>query len=832
MLFLVPTHKLEDDGNGSTQASKVLVVLPRKTDLCSNVVVSEKAITTTLGTNDTLDTINPYDIHRRGSSTSTPNHAKDYLGVSQPTWPQQGQTNTPEPTQQPNSNHGKDSQRLGISDAMTRARRHSHTGLVESDLDSQIPFSRTRSRSRQSISHGVPYQYQRAKTPKSLRSVFRRYRTTEESPLLTSASFGTLYRFGATINEFDMEDAISSDPLKIVTQRDSTGRLQHSGSTLSNIRPLSVITGIDGLSSQELLHYAPTQEAMHIEPDSDGEIETDLGIESDQAALATTSSSISTTKRQRRESSETVDIDGISDEDVESASAKQAASNNNSNNDDHLEAPRQQKDGSSGSESASGSDVEQSPGEDPESMDIESDALDADMNMILGMASDMDLVMPQFDDAYLHDWKAGPAFMGLSSQRASSVASVGSASSLAGSHSSCTTITVSSHSTPESHEVGPRLSSVPQMDSPPVSPAILAARAHSHSPFRSARSSDGSLSPRSSSSQPSGPQDLTTIHRDIDNLRRHRDSLKENIDSKGSGSSSSVPEASSSINQKLGSISSASSTSAASISSSSSDRKGQPGPIYFKPTRLPDQPPHQNVMIIQSNQWTFDSKTPSGIPGVPPPLAVSNRDGNQIYKMNEPLSQSISLLPKPLPPASTQPPQASSLSSVTTQSHPIVHAALQQPGQQPPQSRSRSPEVQVVRRVTTKAISMATRNNPVKTPQQVQDAYYAKRERQLQEQKDWRKSSGTVPITTTVPPTTIASSGLGVSVGLGPPPKVHSLERNLSGPDSELPAAYYIPPSAFRTEASVIAEREAALRQRRLEEEESLKESLLNLPSP
>ena len=819
MLFLVPTHKLEEDGNGSTLPSKVLVVLPRKTDLCSNVVVSEKAIRTTLGTNDTLDTIGPYEIHRRGSSSSTPKQARVYLGISQPAWPQEVQFNLPEPAQQSNSNRGKDSQRLGIDDSLTRTRRHSHTGLIESNL-----AARTRSRSRQSISYGIPYQYQRAKTPKSLRSFFRRYRTTEESPLLTSASFGTIYQSGTTINEFDMEDPLASDPLKIIKQFGSTGLLQHSGYILSNIRPLSTITGIDGQSPQELLHHIPNQETMHIETDSDGEIDIDPGIESDQAASAMASSS--TTKRQRRESSETVDIDGISDDDAEPASTNPVSGTNSNSGHNRPKVPRQQKGGSSGSESTSGSDVDHSPKEHPESMDIEDDTLDADMNMILGMASDMDLVMPQFDDAYLQDWKADPVLTRLNKRRASSVVSVGSVSSLAGSHSSCTTITISSHSTPESHEVGPRLSSMPQMDSPPVSPAMVAARAHSHSPFGSTRSVDGSLSPRSSSSQPSEQQDLTTIHRDIDNLRRHRDSLKENTD-KGAGSSSSVPAVSSSASQKSGSISSASSTSGASTSSSSTDRKGQPGPIYFKPTHLPEQLPHQNVMIIQSNQWTFDSKTPCGVPSVPPPLPASNRDGNQIYKMNETLPQSISSFPKQLPPVSPQVPLHPNMA-------PLPQSMTQQPLiSQLSQSRPRSPEVEVLRRVTTKAISMATRNNPVTTPQQVQDAYYAQRERQVQEHKEWRKSASTVvAAATSAASTATASSGLGVSVGPSFPPNVHSLDRNLAGPGGELPAAYYIPPSAFRTEASVLAEREAAVRQRRLAEEESLKESLLNLPSP
>ncbi|KAG0051674.1 hypothetical protein BGZ83_003465 [Gryganskiella cystojenkinii] len=902
MLFLVPAQKI-DDGSGtgtSASPSKVLVVLPRQTDLSSTIVVPERAIKTTLGTNDTLDTINLFEIQRRGSASTaigTSHHPmRDHLGILQPFWHDQGPIHGSQPCLQPNSNRGHrhDSQSLAVvEDGFPRVRRHSHTGLIDAQLQqqqqlaSQGSYIRSRSRSRQSFSVGTPYQYMRGgsnninnsnKTPKSLRAVFRRYRTTEDSPLLTSASFGADYRPTDVINEFEMEDHFALDPLQFTVtplthQNQAPATSEQIAYGLNNIRSLSSITGIDGLSSKEaIVHHIPLdQDAIPIDDsEDDEEIEIDPGIESDMAALAMNASGPSTTmtaKRQRRESSETVDIDGISDDDIDTNNA--ISISNNSTNSQSPE-PRQQKESSSGTESSSeSSNKVHSPKQEPDGMELDEvegvSALDADMNLILGMASDMDLVIPEFDDVYLQDLATNPVFTSdfSNSRRASSVTSVDahviSVTSPARSHaSSCTTITISSHSTPESQDIGPRMASVPaRMNSPPVSPAVIAARAQSHSPLRTAqRSADRSLSPRGSSSPSSSgltpvPQDLSTIHRDIDNLRRHRDSLKDSTEKSSSSSTSSLQSmflAASS--QKSGPISSASSTSASSSSSVSTERKGQPGPIYFKPTHLPDQShQHQNVMIIQSNQWTFDSKTLAGIRNVPfaQPAGVGN-DGNQIYKMNEtipiPTASSLSV---PAPPNFLKTQSQFLQPQVLLQSQPIQQQQPQQqqsippplpPSVQLPQSRSRSPEeeLDVVRRVTTKAISIATRNNPVTTPQQVQDAYYAKRERRMQEYKEWKKSVAAAATTAATSVTAAAATSLPLQVAMNvttvAASSVHPFDQDKkeSLNTEIIPASYYIPPSAFRTEASVLAEREAAERKRQLAEEEALKESFLNLP--
>ncbi|KAG0028680.1 hypothetical protein BGZ82_008308 [Podila clonocystis] len=440
----------------------------------------------------------------------------------------------------------------------------------------------------------------------------------------------------------------------------------------------------------------------------------------------------------------------------------------------------------------------------------EPNTYNADMDLILGMASDMDLVMPQFDDEYLDDLKNG-SNLAVQSRRVPSV----SALSPATSHSSLTTITcISSLHSPPSRSMTPGISveSAPRQESPPTSPATIEARKRSDLfSVKGQMPMMGNMSSPNSTENAQPEKDLSTIHRDIDNLKRHRDSLQNSTDMNAS-SSKGLPTPSSS--------SSSSSSSNTHSRVPSSDKRSNPqAPLYFKPTHH-TQPSgdhsHQNVMIIQSNQWTFDNAQSrpglvGGPPQQPPTHAIRGNDGNHIFSVRE-----------SSPPS---PPPVLDKSTI----------------------------------MTTNNISLATANMNILTPQEVQEDYYVKRNIQRMYQRNRRRSSTSAASAASAAAVAAAATvaippfrPFGANVPHGPP--LNStiplpLRRESISPDgphpldnfaapgmmlplmgvNSLPASYYIPPSAFRTEAAVAAEKEA---ERKRCEEEELKDSFLVFPSP
>lgn len=214
MLLLVPSNKI-DEGTGKATGSfsRVLVVLPPDTDLSSNVIVPDTAITTTLGTN--TENSFPCDIPVLQDSSR---QSRDSLGILRPYRPDMHQM---QPLSSPYShstvgtrsaNHsGIIEQRPGhpygaTADAFSsRLRRHSHTGLVDTGHGAHMA-SCTRVRSRQSISCSLQYQPQQVRTPRALRAAFRKARR-DQSPVLTSGGFSMDY---ATCPLDDDDDMMTS----------------------------------------------------------------------------------------------------------------------------------------------------------------------------------------------------------------------------------------------------------------------------------------------------------------------------------------------------------------------------------------------------------------------------------------------------------------------------------------------------------------------------------------------------------------------------------------------------------------------------------------------
>ncbi|KAG0237943.1 hypothetical protein BGW42_008043 [Actinomortierella wolfii] len=237
---------------------------------------------------------------------------------------------------------------------------------------------------------------------------------------------------------------------------------------------------------------------------------------------------------------------------------------------------------------------------------LNDDTLESDLSIILGMASDMELVMPKFDDAYLADLDDNQP--GSSWKRASR-------QSVKGGHAA-TLQPLNNVEPPCSQSSSSTITSIPTMRSRTASPCVdPSGRSTSlPSPHTALTTSTSQSSPammynskleESADKSCDSMISATTISRDIDNLKRHRDSLKE-VEEK--------------INESNDNFSATRSTKSS-------------GPIYFKPPThtiptnstnstaaaplrsLPTMasngtPPRPAPMIIQS---TVECCPPSGL---------------------------------------------------------------------------------------------------------------------------------------------------------------------------------------------------------------------------
>ncbi|KAF9113836.1 hypothetical protein BGX27_000740 [Mortierella sp. AM989] len=777
MLLLVPSHKADDSGAGknSTAHSRVLVLLPSDIDLSSNVVVPDTAITTTLGTNDTLEMSNlsasPYSIQKTTIMNLT-KYSRDHLGIMQPSesvdFAQLHPQLHPQHSQQPNiqlpPERSVDINSTPYYYHTDRARRHSHTGLVNGGV-STIAYSRSRTKSRQSFSQASPYQFQRIRTPRALRAALRKARK-DQSPLLTSTSFGSDYTTSNLINDLDSDDR--APPMGAVVSMSPVLSSNSSPSRTASLSmgfdcPLSVSsrTRDESASSQVIFqktHAKGSAEVAHHdghgyraeseikEPESDIKLDKSEDVDTwrDSASTISITSSGSSRrpfKRHNRELSEILDVDGLSDDDI----CVEPKFFNNATPQFGEELPRESE-------------------EDHQDIEL-NNALDADMAMILGMASDMELVMPKFDDEYLDDLKNDRLLVGQS-RRSPTVSTV----SPSYSHYSSTTITcLSSQPSPKLHPGTPSAiadGSKCRAESLPVSPGVLAARARMQSPNASQMDCGPPQSPHSSTHSPA--QNLSIIHQDIDHLKRHRNSLMQNPDmaTKPLPKSPSLP--------------------------STSERKSQ-GPIYFNPSHHglpvhsgPGEHQRQNIMVIQSSQWIFENKGSAGAKALQPVSQqgrhhLQGNGGNQIFRIQEPL-------------------------------HPV----------------SPQPALNKGTVMTANNISLVTANMSVLTPQEVQEDYYARRNLRIHQQRQRRKSAVLDQSSSVGPP--LQGAGSNPWIRRFSSSNVHPFEKPVVPAigATPLPASYYIPPSAFRTEAAAAAEKEAERKWRGEQEEESF----LVFPSP
>ncbi|KAF9432592.1 hypothetical protein BGZ76_010586 [Entomortierella beljakovae] len=611
-----------------------------------------------------------------------------------------------------------------------RNRRHSHTGLINSEYNPSM-YNRARTVLRQSLSQTSPYQlqHQPIRTPRALRSALRKARK-EQSPLLTSASFGSGYTIPSLVSDLDSEDI----PLSWkVAEDESTARYIHNSLRVDNTNYES--NGL-ALSLSEKMDRSITEES-----DSDIETEERPPVDSTRISPMIRANYIPTSDSDGHnlDPSEVLNVDELSDNDmcVESRSIENFESHN--------------KDGTGDSEVGH------------QDMELE-DTLDADMAMILGMTSDMELMIPKFDDEYLEDLKSD--IVHDDQGRQSSIASEASPS--CSDYLSTTIACRSTQDSPKSRSGTPRVTSCElrcRAESLPVSPGVLAARSRMQT---CNGTQSKSLSPRSSCVLMDSPlQESAILHQDIDNLKRHRDSLKQSAD-------------------PVVNIHPLSSCSSPSTTTTCDEHKR---PIYFKPSHhsitnhgnSSDQSPHH----IQSSHWTSDN------PGFPAQVSNATQCEDRIFRTQGPSQRSQLQLIQSPPPSQPSIPRLSQNKNIM---------------------------------MTANNISMVTANMSVLTPQEAQDDYYARRNQRMLLLRQRRKSA---------------------MIDRGPPSRgpeghmpwtrrnsmsnFHPLDKPVVPAIGAhpLPASYFIPPSAFRTEAAAAVEREAE--RRRSEQEE---ESYLVFPSP
>ncbi|KAF9984446.1 hypothetical protein BGZ65_000370 [Modicella reniformis] len=387
---------------------------------------------------------------------------------------------------------------------------------------------------------------------------------------------------------------------------------------------------------------------------------------------------------------------------------------------------------------------------------------DSDMNLILGMASDMELIMPKFDDEYLEDLKNDPVLT-MPCRRSS-------------------TVPTASPSTPcvASVESNQHVESLPA-----AALGVLASGVQGRSPHVSQQTGHPSQCPNLPDHS-NANRDLSTIEcSDCDSARHQRTSTMD-MDSSVMKSSTYSPSPSISSETQKGSLSSTLSS-----STINNERKNN-GPIYFKPkyysvSRQSHIGEHsqKDWNTTTTGELTFDSSGSTGM-SAGPPFSLQRRtalSGHHIFRTQDPLQ---------------------------------------------------FPNMDGDTMMTVSNLSLVTANMNVLTPQEVQEDYYARRNLRMYQQRQRRRSSAIGALG--------GHSGTGVlpfrTEGFSP------LARRSSSSDiqyfekpvvpaigaSPLPASYYLPPSAFRTEADVAAEQEAE--RKRKEQEEEFKDSFLVFPSP
>ncbi|KAK3828690.1 MAG: hypothetical protein J3Q66DRAFT_16820 [Benniella sp.] len=735
MLLLVPSHKIdgEDSSKCITSPSRVLVVLPPDTDLSSNVVVPDTAITSTLGT------AGPFPSQM--GATSDPSRVNsDHLGIWQPSAPEHihpyhQSTSFPSP--------GHD-----LPEHFNKSRRHSHTGLV----DTRYGVG-NRSRLRQS-SHSLPYLYQPTRTPRPLRNAFRQARK-DHSPLLTSASLSAQSALSRLSLDQDSDDLsritrLSASDFQSTRHRLPIGIDRETESTLTDC------LGNPSTRSAKLINSS-----FNIDLDGDYSGKIDPNYDPCPTGPRSIKSSTETTSERQSVNDEIMGFYQLD----EKTNTRNGVINMTSSYANPVSRGLSIRKNDANKTSST------------ECLDIDQDStLDADMNMILGMTSDMELVMPRFDDEYLKDLRNEPVFTKPCTQSCSFSATSPSCYGLSSTTVSC----LSSYSSSKSCSPTPGISFTEcgqYIESLPASPCVFAERVQNRYPDVILQTHPPSHSPNLQH-RLKADQDLAAVDEADGDSSKHCAERANAYDT----AMESSPSSSTSLEMQTGS-----SPSTLSLNADSEHKSNRP--IYFNPRHYPIPERHYGEDQSQRKWTVAPSSQAIGLSPISQESTSSYADGG--YHVLQTQESRKYLVP------------------------PILDKNIAG---------------------TACSGSLTTAGMSILTPQDVQDDYYSRRNHRIHQQRQRRRYSAMAA------PDDLSGGAGALEFRTE---RFLSLARRSSSPDIPhleraampaigaypLPASYYLPPSAFRTEADVAAEQEAE-RKRREQQDEELKEWFLVFPSP
>ncbi|KAF9978109.1 hypothetical protein BGZ73_003681 [Actinomortierella ambigua] len=726
MLLLVPSNKSEDKegdnsgsnttgggiGGSSSGGAKVLVVLPPDTDLTSkNVLLPDilKAPQEVDGSPSRRH--HHHHSHRRSSVPCL----QDHLGIFQP---------TVEPNR-PRSRHNS----------------------------SDIGFERAASFSSPSSSSSRYHPFQHtprsklSRTPRSLRSAFRKFRP-DPSPLLAPDLFG--------IDILKDDDVYDGELMQSLRERQIASHFNTAGTGATTSGYSSSQTSRTTSSTPSLTSGTDKSSPSISSTSSSFATQKSMGPPPTNAEGTSTSSSAKPTSRRRpgtqtrpksrvRVVTDGDDTESLEEDDDEQEDNKHAKDNNGSPDMAH-KSDKGEMDVDENEQSQPQQQDNEGHQEDGSVNTPSNGTLDSDLDAILGMASDMELIMPKFDDAYLADLDENnqPTLSRRTNSRRSfersHSATVQSTARDGRSNSQSSSTTITSLPTLRSRTASPCADRAgpPSPDSVlrmTASPAPVSTSGQSLHAASSTLKAD--LTTEKGEEDDNGNKvDGLTISRDIDNLRRHRDSLKD-------------------LEEKV-----------KESDGDSTLTKPSGGPIYFKPSAhtIPIGPEEPSLgppsTPLAPLLHPLSTAAPRGVPPRPPPMIIqssqwsSTRGGgatmsaiepgsNMIYSIREAtlgvrrdggmlapagatgiagvppgVPPGVSMVPgvHPFAPLIIVPTPSSSMgissSSPSSSSSPFVASA---PPQSPPP-------------VTAQQISMATANMTIPSPLELQEEYHYKRD--------------------------------------------------------------------------------------------------------
>ncbi|KAG0256869.1 hypothetical protein DFQ27_005434 [Actinomortierella ambigua] len=540
MLLLVPSNKSEDRegdssgggglGGSGTSGAKVLVVLPPDTDLTSKNVLLPDIPKTPQEIDGSPSHRHHHHRHQRRRSSAP--FSQDHLGIFQPT----------------------------VDPNRSRSRHSSlDTGFGTTEFSSSFSSSVRHHPFRHHTSQSRP-----PRTPRSLRSAFRKFRP-DPSPLLAPDLFG--------IDDLVDDDVYDGELMQSLRERQIASHFSHTSTktssgysssqtslTTSSTPSLTSGTNKSSPSTFSISSSFATQSTTMGPPPANSKGTTSSPSAKAATPLKTGTKTMSKARVGAIASGDDTESLEEEEDDEEEEKEKEEKVGHGflgtnrkpekegmdvDDNGPHPQQQQQQQQQRQGMEMRQEESSTNSQGDTTTTpaTATTTTTLESDLSNLLGMASDIDLVMPKFDDAYLAELNETSNRSALS-RRASSARR-----SFEREHSAGAALSVVQAERTSSQSSSTTITSIPTLRSRTVSPCID--RPGPSSPDSGTHTvtivspgpvSDGSVQGSHAATSTLREEvkldkdvedangskvDALTISRDIDNLKRHRDSLKD-----------------------------------------------------------------------------------------------------------------------------------------------------------------------------------------------------------------------------------------------------------------------------------------------------------------